>query len=805
MINRIKNLLKEAQILSSQAEARQAAIALMRITLQDACISLAEWLIKIRATSRSNTLPLIALNLNQLREPSDGTLVNVLAELLVAAEHYGWNGVSRPFWQPISSSRPCIRLSKTSNPNLQNVLREFVHLRNEGVEGHGLPGQFDPQAELDAVNLTIESLSQILPNISHNNENLILLMPDQTDYTLQLLKSYGGNLICYRKIKKGTAGNCIVYAQVQKSLFEREAITYETKDVLGASDINDYPTYSIWTSFDDNWSPLALIPERLTRNFTGREKELNELKEWADDIDSRACMLFGDGGIGKTTVAVEFLHRILEGKINTVWKPELITFYTAKQTRWGLNGLEIIRIREVGVADAAIAIVRALESKPLTKDWYKSSSDLLIKQLASYLQEWGIDRKSHLLVLDNTETMVSNAEDINALAAQIKDLSRKVGRVLLTSRRREAIEAQPIEIKPFDVDESVSFLRARAELLKRQSILQAGQATLRQYANKLANKPLVLEVFIQALDDPHLSLQRAFDRVLRMQRQDLGEFLYDDAWRRLSTNMKHLLLLMTRVSDIHDDLLLKLCCSIAEITVIEASEALEESRGIASITRFNDHLQISFNSEFLKYCENRIILINGTNYPMDSSVTKVKNRYNEFIRSNSTKIRDRVDKAYRHTYARAAWLAYKEQRFDDCELFYEEATVRDSTNGWLFDRYAYFLFSQSRLEEALDKSKKATEIIKNDPDAWFTRGMIEARLGKTREALISLRNAKDNGKSEHLCLLQQAYAYWEDVPPNKAMARVCIEESEKKVSSSDPYYLKHLSELRALQNRINLT
>ncbi|WP_191487890.1 ATP-binding protein [Pseudomonas sp. FEN] len=75
------------------------------------------------------------------------------------------------------------------------------------------------------------------------------------------------------------------------------------------------------------------IPDRLASEnvFTGRDTEITALCEWADDPDSRKCMVWGDGGVGKTTMVVEFLHRWLDGKTKIEWTPEIITFYTAKK------------------------------------------------------------------------------------------------------------------------------------------------------------------------------------------------------------------------------------------------------------------------------------------------------------------------------------------------------------------------------------------------------------------------------------------------------------------------------------------
>jgi tetratricopeptide (TPR) repeat protein len=735
MIQKVKLLLVEARKLRSDLEARSAAIALTRIILQHACITLAEWCV-VRRRSHPQGADQPPLPLEELRCPADGTLVSSLAELLVAAENDGWNGISRLWWAQLPTGRPCSRLSGGGAVTLEEVLKGFVSLRNDGVEGHGIPGDYDREAELDVVELAAESLSGLLPTIAPNGKDLQVQTPGVGNYTLKLLRADNSKLLCYRKIQRVSAGRCSVRAQVQRSLFKREEIVYEAEDVLSASDVNTYPRYAIANSSVKIWSPFVLLPERLTSHFTGRERELAELREWMDDSGSRACLLYGDGGIGKTTLAIEFVHRVLEGRISTAWHPELITFYTAKLTRWGLSGLEVIRAREVGVLDVGVAIVRGFEDQPLGREWFSREPYPLIQKVASYLNDFGIDRNLHLLILDNTETMATNDEDVKALASQVQELSKRVGRVILTSRRREPIEAHQIEIKPFDDEESVHFLRVRGEDLRRQPILQAGTATLRQYARRLGNKPLVLEVFVQALGEQGISLERAFDRVLRMQRQDLGEFLYTDAWNRLSDSLRHLLLLMTQVSDVHDEVLLKLCCMQVAVGVIEATDALEESRGIARLSTVSGRLQIAFSPEFMKYCENRKVMVGGCECPTKQSVDTVKRRYNEFIRSSTTKIRDRVDRAFRHAFARAAWSAYQEGRFDDCELFYEEAAVADGTNGWLFDRYAYFLFSRYRYDEALEKAKRATQLIPADPEAWFTRGMIEARLVLQRQMFL---------------------------------------------------------------------
>jgi len=290
---------------------------------------------------------------------------------------------------------------------------------------------------------------------------------------------------------------------------------------------------------------------------------------------------------------------------------------------------------------------------------------------------------------------------------------------------------------------------------------------------------------------------------MRMQAQDLGEFLYSDAWNRMSQKMQHLLLLMTRVTDIHDDTLLKLCCGQTGISVIEAYEALEESRGIAQLSKFNDNLQILLLPEFIKFCTERTVAIDGVVLPTVVAVERVRSRYNEFLRSKSSMVTDRVARAYRHPYARAAFTAFREGRDDDCEAFYDLAVNADPDNGWLYDRFAFFLSSRrtARQDEALDWAIKATSLIPDDPDAWFTRGAIESRQGRVADALTSLDRAAALGKHKHLCLLQQAYAYANDSPPNFALARAKLEAAESAAPTSDSLYWKFRSEVMRLRKR----
>jgi len=775
--------IKAAEQLKDPAHIRIAVLGIFRITMQHACVSIGEWIVRALHDRPSQLSGYTSVDIAMYSQPADGALVKLLSQLLVAAENIGWRSVGRQYWTQIELPEELRKLTGTARANMETILSAFVQSRNDGAEGHGLPGGYNPQTDIAVAQALIHSLTNILPIASKNGEQLYIpTQSTRTQEELITLKLFDGHPICYRKLKRTSAGRIQIDAQIQKTLLTRDEVTYEVPNVLLGLPQAASPEYEIAEpTWIDNWKPFIHIPDRLadTDVFTGRAEEIETLMEWADDPDSRKCMVWGDGGVGKTTLVVEFLHRLLEGKTNVGWRPELITFYTAKKTRWGLQGLEQISAQDIGVADVALDIARMLTTPILDRSWFEKNPRDIIQKLASLLSEMKISRDSHLIVLDNTETMTGSDTDVQALAAQINELSRRVGRVILTSRRREHIEALPLQTENWSEEEGAEFLRKRGHALRCDSIQKAGVATLKKYSRLLINKPIALEVFVQAASTPNISLDNAFQRVQRMQRQDLGQFLYDDAWARLSPELRRVLLLMSRLGDNHDQYLLQLCCQRADVTVSAASEAIEESKGIASITRFEGTLQITFSAEFYNYCIERWEQIDGKRTPTEDDIEWVRRRYAEFLNSASAQVHDRNIRAFRVPAARAAWKCFTEDRLDEALDYYEIAILEDSENGWLFDRYAHTLMKMKQLSPALEKSKQAIVLIPDDPEAHFTKGMIEGRLGNAENSVNDLDRAAGYGKPKHLCELQKAYAHVYSSPADFSEARVCLNKANK--------------------------
>jgi tetratricopeptide (TPR) repeat protein len=588
---------------------------------------------------------------------------------------------------------------------------------------------------------------------------------------------------------------------------DREEVQWEAPDPLvrvpGAVGSFDYLPTGV-----PNWEPLVRLPERTTDTFTGREAEIAKLWDWYNDEGNRACLVYGDGGIGKTTLVMEFLWRVLEGRLGVPsWQPALMSFYSAKNTRWGVDGLEAIRFGVVGLADAVLETARTLEGGSLDREWYSTDAGRLPQKFATYLSEtWSIKREQHLIILDNTETLAQDQADVQRLGEHIRELSRRAGRVILTSRRREVLNAEPIEVAQLSTDEAVDLLVRRAGVLRRAQLLNAKRERVRECAELLERRPLVLDVLIQTLSEASLSLDKAVTRVRNMQARDLGEFLYADAWARFAEEMKVVLLLMTRISDAHEEASIRLSCQAYGVAASVAEEALQESHGIAKVAVIAGQRLVTFRRGFLDFCRNRTVQRAGRAEPAPEIVQRVKQEYEQLLRIRDKQVSDRMSRAYRKPFAKMAWSAYQQNRDDDCESYYELAVAEDPDNGLLFDRYAFFLLRRKNAPEmAYDKAVRATDLSPENGDVWFTRGRIEGLLNRTDDALRSFQRSLDLGKPQHLVLLQVGHCNFRAKPQRLGAAALAVRKCQQLApSSNDPKMASYLAELDAIARRIRL-
>jgi tetratricopeptide (TPR) repeat protein len=220
--------------------------------------------------------------------------------------------------------------------------------------------------------------------------------------------------------------------------------------IKGSTAATPRPSQRIWSNE---------IPSR-NLNFTGRVAELEMM---SDNLNTQQPphlqVIFGMGGIGKTEIAIEYIHRNID-------KYEII---------WWIRAEHHDRVR-----DALVKLGQRLELRQATTD---SSRDRTITAVLETLQSEA--RSSWLLVYDNA---------VNPLDLQkYLPASRPGGHIIVTSRQLNwpsYIVADGIEISPFTEREAISFLRHRVPGLAargvREQLTQEEDAHRTSEAGRLA-------------------------------------------------------------------------------------------------------------------------------------------------------------------------------------------------------------------------------------------------------------------------------------------------------------------------------
>jgi tetratricopeptide (TPR) repeat protein len=218
----------------------------------------------------------------------------------------------------------------------------------------------------------------------------------------------------------------------------------------------------------DRNGPAPRLPQRIwsseiptrNRHFTGRQAQLELIYEnLADGEAPHMQVIAGMGGVGKTELAIEYIHRNFD-------KYEIV---------WWIRAEHHDRVRE-----ALVRLAQRLELRPATADGDRDRTiAAVLDKLQSEIQSpW-------LLVYDNA----ANPLDLQRYLPP----GRPDGHVLITSRLLNWPSYVPraaIEIAPFTEEEAVGFLRSRVPSLAarqpRQSLSQEEDARRSSEARRLA-------------------------------------------------------------------------------------------------------------------------------------------------------------------------------------------------------------------------------------------------------------------------------------------------------------------------------
>jgi tetratricopeptide (TPR) repeat protein len=213
------------------------------------------------------------------------------------------------------------------------------------------------------------------------------------------------------------------------------------------------------------------VPDFDETGFFGRKDQLRRIKKAIKGAYPVVSVL-GDGGIGKTSLALKAAYELLEDPDQPF---EAIIWVTAKATILTPN--EIQRINNAIESSLGLFAQAAAELGG-------SEVEDPVSEVLAYLESFRI-----LLILDNLETV---------LDARLREflLDLPLGsKVIVTSRIGLGIE-NPIQLDPLNLGDSTRLLRALAKVRDVGQLKRLPQEAAEAFAEKMSGHPAYIRWFV---------------------------------------------------------------------------------------------------------------------------------------------------------------------------------------------------------------------------------------------------------------------------------------------------------------------
>lgn len=734
----------------SDAESLSYLSSILRSLLQTLAISALE--VTIQATPVVDNDSNLKQFIDRFSQPSDGLPLEILDSLVPKVRSLVFRGFMKGWYEKENGGEKTI----------VEALTEWVEFRNKRP-GHGV-------LDLPTTSLWAKRAGDLIQRILDSSADIL----PQTSSSGLVAKV--GDIAVLLTVPLVSDNSAIVVSKV----FCRGGVWKIQGQILSWSDARDItidlnPSNLFSTEYRPNdkfkWSEVAYgtdsrlvlnnVPVRQTSTFVGRKKELDKLTEWLNDIaDSRTCLVYGDGGFGKTTLVLEFFNKLIEDGVEATESPppSVISFYTAKKTKWTEEGL----VHFKGISDAMEDSVRELMyclHPVLGKEWYKLEGRALIEKAASELSKESFTRDDVLLIIDNTETLATSASDAEELADFIARVAKRVGRVVITSRRRELLAAAPVPVSHLSEEEALTLIRKLGAEYSARSVVQSSEPKLRRACEQLMYKPLLIDTLVRYIARSSSGIQEGLDQILRKTNDELLEFLYEDAWLRMYKMVQEVFIVLSSLATPPDSKSIGDVCREIGVSHSEFQSSLAETY-FATITDRGDIYDleiVELAKEFFRQKKRRAPKQDAERF--DKIAFKVDKLAAARYEVDRNYRMDRVADAYRSEYAKAAKLAIIRRDYIAARENFDLAVIEEPLNAALRERIASFMLRNlGKADLALPFARKATELDSQSSDAWLTLGLVKYQVGDISGGDIALDHAMEHGKPESLCLLRKGIA-----------------------------------------------
>ncbi len=439
------------------------------------------------------------------------------------------------------------------------------------------------------------------------------------------------------------------------------------------------------------------LPDFDETGFVGRKKDIEDIKRLILG-NNRVVSIIGDGGIGKTALALKVAYDIIDLKDDNPF--DLVIWVSAKTTMLTTKGIQEI---ENSLKDYAGVIEGVSDFIQIDK---KTSNEKL-NVILEYLDVFDV-----LLIIDNLETILE--EDIREFIRQAQ-LNCKI---MITSRIGLGELEFRRNLSGLSEAESITLIRQFANIKQSKIINRLPNEKLVEIIKKLHYNPLAIKWFVNTVESGVNP-----DEVLT-KKDDLLNFCLSNVYSKLSHDARSLIsiILASRKGLNEAELIF-----LSELPSIVLRKALNDLFSTTFIAR---EIENVFGSQEIKYMipdfAKEYLL---KNHPIQADFIKEINRKHNKLSKDT----EQIKKVSSYNEFGLNALTIRNTN--------EKVTARLLTEALKFSK-------RGMLNESLQKISEAKSILPNYFEVYrvsaFVKATFDDYLGAEQDYKIGIEIESDN-------------------------------------------------------------